>query len=100
MLPDIDLRLTNTIKALSDVVLPALPTGEALAREQAQLAIAHLGLVQQQWKAALAAIVADYRTEEPLPAALLTASLAWPCPRPFIWNAAGPKPRTMKFPFP
>jgi hypothetical protein len=136
MLPDIDLRLSNTIKALSDVVLPALPAGEALAREQAQLAIAHLGLVQQQWKAALAfesnslaaacrladallallrgdpqgapllaarahaaavnrfdygaverahrellaalaGIVADYRSEEPLPAALLDAVLAY-----------------------
>lgn len=54
MLPDIDLRLANTLKALTEVVLPALPADAPLAREQAELAIAHLGVVAQQWKHALA----------------------------------------------
>lgn len=54
MLPDIDLRLANTLKALTEVVLPALPADAPLAREQAQLAIAHLGVVARQWKDALA----------------------------------------------
>ena len=37
-------------------------------------------------------------TGSPCPAALFTAVLA--VDRPFIWKGAGPKPRTMKVPFP
>jgi hypothetical protein len=36
----------------------------------------------------------------PFASALWTASLICPCRPPFSANAAGPKPRTMKFPFP
>jgi len=54
MLPDIDVRLANTLKALTEVVLPAIPADAPLAREQAQLAVAHLGVVARQWKDALA----------------------------------------------
>lgn len=49
MLPGIELRIQNLIKALSQVVLPAVDPGNGLAREQAQLVIAHLQLIAQQW---------------------------------------------------
>ena len=53
MLPDIDLRLQNAMKALVEVVLPALPASEPLACEQGKLVLAHLGVIARQWKAAL-----------------------------------------------
>lgn len=49
MLPSIELRIQNLVKALSQVVLPAIDPGNGLAREQAQLVIAHLHLIAQQW---------------------------------------------------
>lgn len=52
-MPDIDLRLANVLKALTEVVLPALPDDARFAREQAQLAIGHLQLVATQWPLAL-----------------------------------------------
>jgi len=53
VLPSIDLRIANMIKALEQVILPALPKRERLARDQAALVIGHLKLVSGQWKAAL-----------------------------------------------
>ena len=53
MLPSIELRIQNLIKALSQVVLPAIDPGNALAREQAQLVIGHLQLIAVQWDKAL-----------------------------------------------
>lgn len=50
MLPGIDLRLQNVIKALREVVLPAIPPEQRLARDQAMLAIGHLGLFANQWR--------------------------------------------------
>ena len=50
MLPGIDLRLQNVIKALQEVVLPAIPPDHRLARDQAMLAIGHLGLFASQWR--------------------------------------------------
>jgi hypothetical protein len=52
MLPSIDLRIQNLIKALTQVVIPAIDPENALAREQAQLAIAHLQLIAAQWQKA------------------------------------------------
>jgi hypothetical protein len=52
MLPSIDLRIQNLIKALSQVVIPAIDPENALAREQAQLTIAHLHLIAAQWQKA------------------------------------------------
>ena len=46
MNPDLDLRLKSVLKALTDVILPALPADERMAREQARLA----GLVAGQPK--------------------------------------------------
>lgn len=53
MLPSIDLRITNMIKAISDIVLPALPAHEKLAQEQARLIIGHLAIIKDQWKLAV-----------------------------------------------
>ena len=61
MLPDIDLRLANTIKALRELIIPALPPDQGLAREQAELALAHLGVIAEQWKHALRFQLTSYR---------------------------------------
>jgi hypothetical protein len=53
MLPSIDLRIQNLIKALKEVVIPALPPRERLARDQAALVIGHLNMIAAQWKSAL-----------------------------------------------
>ena len=53
MLPNIDLRLANCIKALEEVVIPSLADGERMAREQALLVIGHLRMIGGQWKQAL-----------------------------------------------
>ena len=52
MLPSIDLRIANMIKALEQVILPALPKRERLARDQANLVMGHLRMMSTQWKAA------------------------------------------------
>jgi hypothetical protein len=49
MQPSIALRLENVLKALREVVLPAIDPADALAREQAQLALGHLALIAEQW---------------------------------------------------
>jgi hypothetical protein len=53
MLPNIDLRIANLVKALEQVILPALPANQRLARDQVQLAIGHLRMLGGQWKTAL-----------------------------------------------
>ncbi|ETI63752.1 hypothetical protein C100_11070 [Sphingobium sp. C100] len=53
MLPDIDLRIANMIKALEQVILPALPRDQRLARDQAMLVAGHLRMIGEQWKSAL-----------------------------------------------
>lgn len=53
MLPDIDLRLMSAIKALNEVVLPALPEDQAMAREQARLTVATLASIARHWQHAL-----------------------------------------------
>ena len=53
MNPDIDLRLKSVLKALSDVIVPALPAHERLAREQANLVVGHLTIIAEQWQHAL-----------------------------------------------
>lgn len=53
MNPDLDLRLKSVMKALADVILPALPAGERLARDQAALVMGHLTIIAEQWKHAL-----------------------------------------------
>ncbi len=53
MLPNIDLRIANMVKALEQVILPALPRDQRLARDQAMLVAGHLRMLGDQWKAAL-----------------------------------------------
>lgn len=53
MNPDIDLRLKSVMKALTDVILPALPAEERLAREQANLVLGHVRIIAEQWQHAL-----------------------------------------------
>ena len=53
MNPDIDLRLKSVLKALSDVILPALPADERLARDQVKLVMGHVAIIAEQWKHAL-----------------------------------------------
>ena len=48
MLPDIDLQLRTVIKALRDVVMPALEPGNPMAAEQLRVSIATLELVQNR----------------------------------------------------
>lgn len=52
MLPDIDVRLQNVLKAINEVVIPALPKHDKLATEQAILAAGHLEMIRKQWSRA------------------------------------------------
>lgn len=51
-MPSIELRLATMVRALEEVILPAIAPGNDLAREQAQLLIAHLALVGKHWQRA------------------------------------------------
>jgi hypothetical protein len=55
MTPDLGTRLDTVITALRQVVIPALPADEVLAREQASLCIGQLSVLAQQYRH-----VADY----------------------------------------
>ena len=48
MIPSLDDRLDSVVRALQEVVLPALPPDRALAIEQAHLSLAQLGLIRSQ----------------------------------------------------
>lgn len=91
MNPDIDLRLQAVLKALSDVILPALPAEEHLARDQTRLVMGHLEIIHEQWQYALkfelenlalacelarelAALTVDGRLGDDLSAALAAAA--------------------------
>lgn len=52
MTPSIELRLKTMTKAMAEVILPAIEPGNGLAREQAQLMIAQLGMIGQHWQKA------------------------------------------------
>ena len=54
MTPSIELRLQTMVKAMAEIILPAIGPGNDLAREQGQLMIAQLGLIAKQWDKALA----------------------------------------------
>lgn len=54
MTPSISYRIDSLIQAMSDIVLPAIDTDKGLAREQAQLIVAHLQLMKRQLPQALA----------------------------------------------
>lgn len=71
MNPDIDLRLKSILKALSDVILPALPASERVARDQANLVIGHLTIIAEQWQHAL-----EFELENLAQACVLAGELA------------------------
>lgn len=48
MIPNVDERLASVIRALTDVVLPALPPEAGLASEQVQLSLGHLQILRAQ----------------------------------------------------
>ena len=54
MIPDIELRLDSVRRALTEVILPAIDTGNSLAIEQAMLAIGHIGMIIDQADKAVA----------------------------------------------
>lgn len=49
MLPDISNRINNLSKALETVIMPAIPTDNSFAAEQAALMLGHLKMLDQQW---------------------------------------------------
>ncbi len=53
MLPGVDLRIENMLKALEQVVIPALPNDQRLAKDQANLIAGHLRMIKGQWKFAV-----------------------------------------------
>ena len=61
MLPSIDLRLKNIIKAVQDVIVPALPADEKLAQEQCRLIVGHVSMLKDQWKNAVRYEGGSYR---------------------------------------
>lgn len=72
MIPSIDDRLASVVRALTDIILPALPPEAGLAIEQSQLAIGHLQIIVAQ----LAAAPAHEQEEADDARALASALLA------------------------
>ena len=48
MIPSLDLRLRTLMRALSEVILPAIDPKNSLAQEQARLVLGHLHVMSQQ----------------------------------------------------
>ncbi|MGE0484391.1 MAG: hypothetical protein AB7Q81_09655 [Gammaproteobacteria bacterium] len=71
MMPSIELRLATMQRALREVILPAIDRDNPLAREQAQLLVAHLDLIGLQWRDAQACEAAAARAMTTLAARLL-----------------------------
>lgn len=70
MLPSIDVRFKNMMKAVEQVIMPALPADEKLAQEQARLMIGHLAMLRDQWKDAVRFEAGSYRGMRALAEAL------------------------------
>lgn len=71
MLPSIDVRLKNIVKAVEAVIMPALPADEKLAQEQARLIIGQIGMLKDQWKDAVRYEAGSYRQMRDLAQALM-----------------------------
>jgi hypothetical protein len=54
MIPSVNDRLSSVVRALTDVVMPSLPSEAGLAKEQIQLAVGHLQILQAQLDGTLA----------------------------------------------
>jgi hypothetical protein len=59
MTPNVDERLASVVRALSEVILPHLPSEASLAQEQVHLCIGHLQILRAQFDA-----VPAYEREE------------------------------------
>ena len=53
MLPSVDVRFRNMMKAMQEVVAPAIPDDQKLAQEQVRLIVGHLAMLKDQWKHAV-----------------------------------------------
>ncbi len=70
MTPSVDERLASIIRALNDVIAPALPDDAGLAKEQLQLAVGHMQILRVQLD-----LAADFESEELADAISLASSL-------------------------
>jgi hypothetical protein len=59
MTPSIDDRLASVVRALTEVILPHLPSEASLAQEQVQLCIGHIQIIRSQLEEA-----PDFEREE------------------------------------
>ncbi len=53
MLPSVDVRFKNMMKAMQEVIAPAIPDDQKLAQEQVRLIVGHLAMLKDQWKNAV-----------------------------------------------
>ena len=74
MIPDYDLQLRAVIKALREVVAPAIDTGERLAIEQLQLALATLAMLASRLPLERRRVRQELRNALALAAALQAAA--------------------------
>ncbi|MCB2051193.1 MAG: hypothetical protein KDE63_07160 [Novosphingobium sp.] len=61
MLPSLDVRFNNLIKAVEQVIGPVIPKEEKLAQEQVRLVVGHLTIMKEQWKDAVRFEAGSYR---------------------------------------
>lgn len=71
MIPSVDDRLASIVRALSDIILPALPADAGLARDLSALSIAHLQILRAQLDAAPAFELEELADARALAMALL-----------------------------
>ena len=74
MVPTFDQYITASIRALSEVVLPAIDKSDSMALEQAQLVIGMLTLMADQWDKALQLEMTELRAHLRLADVLATAA--------------------------
>lgn len=78
MTPSIDDRLASVIRSLSDLILPSLPSSQALAIEQAHLCIGQLQIMRAQLDAAPAFEQEEADDARALATALLVGATGGP----------------------
>ncbi len=70
MLPSVDVRFRNMMKAMQEVVAPAIPDDQKLAQEQVRLIVGHLAMLKDQWKHAVRYEAGSFRMIRELAEAL------------------------------
>lgn len=71
MLPSVDVRFRNMMKAMQEVVAPAIPDDQKLAQEQVRLIVGHLAMLKDQWKDAVRYEAGSFRMMSELAEALV-----------------------------